>query len=90
MTDYSPCPSGCVRLPGHSGFHTTVPKLAVEEDGGCDCGIKARVYNDGAGAFCSECGMPSTEEIRRSAWNRENVRKQESLIAAAVIMQSRP
>lgn len=26
------CPSGCVRLPGHTGFHTTHPGIAERED----------------------------------------------------------
>jgi hypothetical protein len=26
------CPAGCLRAPGHSGFHTTVSLVAVRED----------------------------------------------------------
>lgn len=26
------CPAGCCRLPGHFGFHTTVPAIAERED----------------------------------------------------------
>jgi len=26
------CPAGCLRLPGHTGFHTTHPGIAERED----------------------------------------------------------
>ena len=26
------CPAGCVRAPGHEGFHTTHPDIAKRED----------------------------------------------------------
>lgn len=26
------CPAGCLRIPGHFGFHTTVPAIAERED----------------------------------------------------------
>ena len=28
----SPCPQGCLRPPGHEGFHTTVPDMAKRLD----------------------------------------------------------